>query len=222
MISGFHLFRALNPDDRYPTTPFNIKLKDLRYHLPLPPPVGDHLADLLSSKGPFLCLERYCNPAGIDLLRSNPAGFEIGSGMPSYAESEIRVEAIQDGRVMGYIMQQAATNALAAQEILRFAIEDWASHQGSIAFAGSEHEAAIEWVMQYGTFFQHCGGFEMVRISYYFNADEQNAAYSMIDGDFSDPMPSELKEDHQRFALFRDLLERSRKCPTAREHHAPR
>ena len=192
----YDLFRALNPDDKYPHTPFDVKLNSLRYDLPLPPPVGDVLLDLLSPKGPFRRLHGRCTPAGIEILRTSPDAFESERGVPSYAESEVVVEATPGRLVMGYVLHQVAASAATASEIARRAAE-----------GGFSDVAAAEWITQNCIFFQHCGGFELACVPYYFNTDEKDVVFSFVDGAVCRTEPKARAEQPSRFGMFREMLD---------------
>lgn len=191
----YDLFRAIDPDDKFPSTPFNVRMNNLSYNLPLPQHVGDALSDLLSPKGPFFRLDGKCNPDGIYILSNRPKAFDQQRTIPSYAEATTRIETNYGGPLMGYVLQQGVASKLTAAEIARFALE-----------GGIEPEAT-DWIMKNSMFFYHCGGFEFARVSYYFNADEKNVVYTIVDGAVNYPEPKELAEQPGRFAMFREMLE---------------
>jgi hypothetical protein len=169
----FDLFRALEPDQKYPMPPLDVKFRDVSYDLPLPPPVGDVFGELLRPGGPFLKLDNYCDRIGIDALRFRPERFEDEHSFGSYALSRTRVRAVRHGVEMGYVVLQAAASQIAATKITEFARK------------GRFLPEASDWITTNAHFLVQSGGFEMVRVFYYFN-DEERQAVEEIFGLFGD------------------------------------
>ena len=180
-------FQALAPDAQFPKTAFNLKVNDVRYHLPLPLLVGDYLAGLLSPTGPFRCLEHYCSPLGIEILRTQPDAFEQNRGFPTYAESEKCLQSDQGVLTI----HEIAASTLAAAEIERFAIE-----------GGILSPEIAEWIMENSIFFQHCGGFVLALVHYSFSPTD----YEFDDGVIQITDPEGLLETRPRSNILRQLL----------------
>lgn len=188
------LFRAMAPTRNFPDSPFHVKLNDVRYDLPLPPILTDVLLEVLSPKGIFRRLDGYCDALGIDRLRANPSILQ-SDPYPSYADAELRFTLTERNLPMGYCLQQAVANKIAAQEIVRFAIE-----------SGMKEEAT-QWVMTHAIFLIESGGFEIVRAWHYFSADERDAVYAQLDGAVITHEPKVLGERPTGKQLMRDLLQ---------------
>jgi len=187
----YALFQALSPDDLFPSTPINLKLNDIRFHLPVPQSVADYLAGLLSSKGPFRCLD-LCNPEGIKTLRTRPDAFELDRGLPTYADSEMNIQ-FDPG---AWSVHEIAVSSLAAAEIERLAIE------GGIMMSD-----VSDWIMQNSIYFQHCGGFVLARLRYYFDADDMDEISHHAYGTDKPTATNNLAENHDHLGLFRKMLE---------------
>jgi hypothetical protein len=187
----YAFFQALNPDHQFPSTPFNLKLNDVRYHLPVPQNVADYLAGLLSPRGPFRKLD-LCNPEGIETLRTRPEAFELDCGMPTYAESEMNIQSDHGA----WSVHEIAVSSLTAAEIERFAIE------GQILMSD-----VTLWLMQNSIYFQHCGGFVLARLRYCFNADDKAVISRFADGIRKPTATNEVAEQNSHLGLFRKMLE---------------
>lgn len=175
----FHLFRALNPTERYPASPIDLSFSGVRYDLTLPPRIGIAFARLLSADGPFLRLDDYCNPAGFDVIRSIPNSFEPEHTLAAYAESHSFDESTEQGVPVGYILQQAAANAEAAKQILLSVIQG-----PSLPFD------VVDWLFGHAPFMDYCGGFEIAHICCYSSAEEREAALDAAAGAFDDAEPN--------------------------------
>ena len=187
----YALFKALAPDEQFPSPPFNLTLNEVRYHLPVPLPVADYLAGLLSPKGPFRRLG-LCNPGGIETLRTQPAAFELDRGFPTYAEYVTNMQTDQGA----WSVHEIAVSSLAAAEIERLAIE------GGIMLAD-----VTEWIMQNSLYFQHCGGFVLTHLRYYFNADDKTVLNRYADGTHKPTATKERAEQTNHLGLFRQMLD---------------
>ena len=188
---NYSLFQALAPDDKFPSTPFNLTLNEFRYHLPVPQNVADYLAGLLSPKGPFRRLD-LCDPDGIEIFRTQPAAFELNRGLPTYAESVTNVRTDHGA----WFVHEIAVSSLAAAEIERLAIED-----------GIIMSDVSDWLMQNSIYFQHCGGFVLARLRYYFDADDMSEISRHADGTDEPIARNRLAEHRNHLGLFRQMLE---------------
>lgn len=184
------LLHAIEPDHQFPSTPFNLTLNEVRYHLPVPQSVAEYLAGLLSPKGPFRRLD-LCNPEGIETLRTRPEAFELDRGLPTYADSQMNIQSDHGA----WSVQEIAVSSLAAAEIERLAIE------GGIIMSD-----VSDWIMQNSIYFQHCGGFVLARLCYRFNADDK-AISQFADGTRKPTITNEQAERRDHLSLFRQMLE---------------
>lgn len=191
----YDVFRALAPEEKYPDTPFAFRLNGVKYDLPLPPPVGDVLGDMLTKSGPFYSLDRYSSPEGVDEVRSDARCIDLPSRAPACADAEFRVDLTEPNNVMGYVSQIAVANRWAAAEIVRRAIS-----------TDTFDADVAEWITARFSFFHFCGGFEIARVSYYFDADEKTTVLAMIDGVSTSRNPKSLTERSGRKLRFRDMV----------------
>ena len=187
----YALLQAIAPDHQFPSTPFNLTLNEVRYHLPMPTSVADYLSGLLSPKGPFRRLD-LCNPEGVKTLRTRPEAFELDRGIPTYAESEMNIQSDHGA----WSVHAIAVSSLAAAEIERLAIE------GGIIMSD-----VSDWLMQNSIYFQHCGGFVLARLCYYFDADDMTEISHHADGADKPIATNKLAENRDPFGLFRQMLE---------------
>ena len=175
----FHLFRALNPTERYPASPIDLSFNEVRYDLALPPRVGIAFARLLSPDGPFHRLDSYCHPTGFDVLRTIPYSFQPDRTFAGYAECESHVESTEHGVPIGYILQQAAANAASAKQILLSVI-----HGPALTLD------VVDWLFGYAPFMDYCGGFEIAHICCYASVDERVTALDAAAGVFDEAEPN--------------------------------
>lgn len=197
----FHLFRALNPTERYPVSPLDLSFNGVRYDLTLPPRVGIAFARLLSPDGPYRRLDNYCHPTGFDVLRSIPYSLELERTFAAYAQSESRVESTEQGVPVGYIVQQAAANAAAAKQILLSVI------QGPTLTLD-----VVDWLFGHAPFIDYCGGFEVAHICSYTSADEREIALDAAAGIFDDAEPN-LYRPHVTHLTINKSSHTEENCP---------
>lgn len=202
-MNRFYFFRALNPTAKYPVSSIDLSVDGVRYDLSLPPRVGIAFSRLLNDKGPFKRIESFCSPSGFDLLRTSPNSFEPDIRLAAYAESEARVESIEQDVLSGHIIQRAAANAAAAKEILRSVID------GGFTFD------VIDWIFGHAPFLDYSGGFEIAHVCCYATAEERDEAFAAANGDFDDTEP-DLYQPHVttiHVGRVKTDLERRLCCP---------
>jgi len=201
----YTLLRALDPDDDYPKSTFGLVLNNVRYDMPLLDSIGDSLAELLSPKGPFERIAHLSDRAGFHRFCVNPKQYET---QPCYAESELRLETSQGGLLMGSLIQHAAASKLTAAEILRYAIDSklCTDTPTDRLIENAFNNEVIEWLLQHGKFFQHCGGFELLRATYYFTSREDDPADVSVDSARPNLSPTHFAEKVDRLKIFREML----------------
>ena len=202
-MTRVYFFRPLNPTAKYPASPIDLSFDGVRYDLSLPPRVGIALARLLSAKGSFKRIERFCSPTGFNQLRANPNSFEPNVRLAAYAESEIHVEAVEHDVLLGYIIQRAAGNAASAKQILKSVID------GGFTFD------VIDWIFGHAPFLDNSGGFEIAHVCCYATAEEREIAIAAANGDFDDAEP-DLYQPHVttiQLERVKTDLERRLCCP---------
>lgn len=175
----FHLFRALNPTERYPASPIDLSFNGVRYDLTLPPRVGIALFRLLSPEGPLLRAENYCTPFAFDVIRSLPYSFEPDRKVAAYAECEDHVEFADQVAPVGYVMQLAAANAAATHRIMLSTIQ-----------GPTQTFDVVDWLFGHAPFMDYCGGFEIAHICCYAGVDERETALDAAAGKFDAAEPN--------------------------------
>lgn len=189
-MKRLNVFRALNPGKKYPLSPFNVTAQQVKYDLPLPAFVADALAYELSPKGNLSRIKQFCTPLGIEKVRQKPRAFESACQQPAYAESIWQFNLSNFGPPMGYLSQQAACNSLASAEILRYAIEQERFTKDVCDFILNRH-----------AFFFNCGGFEIARLTYYFDPEEQKYVNT-----YAKALTSNHEASTNKMEMFRQML----------------
>jgi hypothetical protein len=190
----YDAIRALNPNDEFPRTPFNLRIKAIEYHLPIPSTVCDVLADRLHNSGSFCRNFHLCTPFGMNAIRANPAILDTKGDSPAYAGCET-VEDITEPRLtMGYVCWQASINQAGANKFMHLAIED-----------DTFDKEASEWIINRIPFIGNCGGFELIRMNFYTSAEEKNNVNCFIDGVSVSKEPKSIVEKAGHKLRFRDM-----------------
>ena len=195
-MTRLHLFRALNPTDKYPFSPIDLSFNGVRYDLILPPRIGITLTRLLSSDGPFRRLDNFCLPDGLDAIRSNPLSFELEQGIPAYAEYQSHVEMPEQGVPVGYIVQHAAANPVAAKQILL-----------SIIGENSFTLDVIDWLLEHAPFIEYSGGFEVAHVCCFTNETERESALDTAAGLLDDAEPDLYQPHVTRLHIYQSTQE---------------
>lgn len=194
-MKRLNVFRALNPSKKYPLSPFNVTAQQVKYDLPLPAFVADSLAYELSPKGHFHRVEQFCTPLGIEKVRLKPQAFEPANQQPAYAESIWQFNLSNFGAPMGYLSEQAACNSLAATEILRYAIEEERFTKDVCDFILNRH-----------AFFFNCGGFEIARLTYYFDPVGKQSVDDYVEKLTVSELPKPIAKTSARKLSFKDMV----------------
>jgi hypothetical protein len=93
----------------------------------------------------------------------------------------------------GWVALRIAVSPLAAQQLYNLACQ-----RESIS------PELADYITRRAAYFQRCGGFELLRIRYYFDAADRYDV--MLDLDRDEPPSAVLKERGSRKIRFRDLL----------------
>lgn len=165
------LFAALAPTENFPNSGFKLTLQGDRYDLPLPSVVGDDLYRVIKTigTGTKITQVRSCSPRTWSARKYPISVGEKSNGDFFYREFSSRSEECvgRDGQPKGHFYNRITVSASGACQL----IED--SRQGKYFDAFSrEHLASRE------AYFLECGGFDLFRTIYYFDADEEKRANS--------------------------------------------
>ena len=201
----YTLLRALDPDASYPKKLFGLSLNGVPYDLPLPDSIGDALAAILSPRGPFTRIDHLSNRAGIHSFCVNSKRYDTE---PCYAESELRLETNNGSLLMGSLLQHAAASKLTAAEIVRFALDESlsAATQSDGPIEAGLSSELTEWILQHSKFLQHCGGFELMRATYYFKTSAEETSNSSVDRGKACLPEARFSKKADRLKLFRAML----------------
>ncbi len=195
-MKPMHMFSPLRRLSGYPKTSVDVNIGHVRYDLILPAEVSDELlVHFIKSTNLYHQASAYCNAEGIDAVRANPSLLDDeGHGKPSFAISFYGVEdAAADDAMNGWVALRIAVGPLAAQQLYNLACQR--------EFITPE---LADYITSRAAYFQRCGGFELLRIRYYFDAEDRYSV--MLDLDRDEPPSAVLKERGNRKIRFRDLL----------------
>lgn len=195
-MKPMHLFSPLRKQPGYPTTSVDLTVVDVKYDLILPAEVSDLLLlHFIHSDGSYRQIARYCNPEGIEAVRARPTLLDDESeGAPTFAVSFNAIEDVQnDDAVIGYVALRLAVGPLAARQLY-----NRACRRQRIT------EELADYIVSRDAYFQHCGGFELLRVRYYFDAEDRYLV--MLDVERDEPPGALLKERKQTKTRFSDLL----------------
>lgn len=151
----YDVFCALNPDENYPSSLYNLSLNGVKYDLPLLTPVCDALLEVLIRSGEFERVEKFCSPSGMQKVRSDLLTLETANQSPAYAGCEVLESISGPDIAVGYALHQAAVNVSAARKILHLAAE-----------GGTFEKEMDAWIVEHLAYFTFCGGFEIARMYY--------------------------------------------------------
>ncbi len=195
-MKPIHLFTPLYRYSGYPKTSVDVKIGHVRYDLILPAEISDEiLTHFIHSDDSYRRFDHYCSPEGIEKVRAQPAvlgdDYEFA---PNYAVSFNGVEDTQDDdAVIGYVALRLAVGALAAKRLYNRACRrDFITKK------------LADYIMSRDAYFKHCGGFELLRIRYYFDAEDRYSVMLDLEAD-EPPLAPPFKESRGRKPRFRDM-----------------
>ena len=196
-MNPMHMFSPLRRLSGYPKTSVDVNIGHVRYDLILPAEVSDELlVHFVKSTNLYRQVSRYCNAEGIDAIRASPSLLDDEShGMPSFAISFYGVEdAAHDDAMNGWVALRIAVGPLAAQQLYNLAC-----HRESIS------PELADYITSHAAYFQRCGGFELLRIRYYFDAEDRYSV--MLDLDRDEPPSFAIHERRGAKLRFRDVCD---------------
>jgi len=191
----YDAFRALKSDVGYPLTLFNVSLSEVKFDLPLPPPICDAIMDVLSRSGNFERVDKFCTLPGMSKIRSEPKVLQTADLSPAYAGCDVLEDITGDDLVIGYVHYMIAVNESAAREVLRLAVE-----------GGTFQKEVDVWIINHTAYFSYCGGFEIARMFCYSDVDEKANVNGFIDRFAFNDEPNPLADIPGRKLRFRDMV----------------
>lgn len=195
-MKPMHMFSPMRRLSGYPKTSVDVNIGHVRYDLILPAEVSDELlVHFVKSTNLYRQVSHFCNAEGIDAIRASPSLLDDEShGMPSFAISFYGVEdAAEDDAMNGWVALRIAVGPLAAQQLYNLACQ-----RKSIT------PELADYITSRAAYFQRCGGFELLRIRYYFDAEDRYSV--MLDLDRDEPPSAVLKERGQGKTRFSSFL----------------
>lgn len=196
-MKPLHLFAPLRKQPGFPVTSADLKIGNVRYDLILPENISDLLLlHFIDSTGSYRRVDRYCDLDGIEAIRKRPSLLDDAyTGLPTFAMSFNGVEDVQDNdAVIGYVALRLAVGPLAARQLRNRACRRELI-DGDLA----------EYIATRDAYFSQCGGFELLRVRYYF--DEVDRYSVMLDLEQNEPPRAFLKERDRRGIRLRHFLQ---------------
>lgn len=194
-MKPMHMFSPLRKQSGYPKTSVDVNIGHVRYDLILPAEVSDELlVHFIGSTDSYRQVARYCNAEGIDAIRACPSLLDDEShGKPSFAVSFYGVEdAAGDHETNGWVALRLAAGPLAARLLYNYACQ-----RESIT------PELADYIISREAYFKQCGGFELLRIRYYFDAEDRYSV--MLDLEQNEPPNAILKERSGTKTRFSDM-----------------
>ena len=194
-MKPMHMFSPLRKQPGYPTTSVDLTIADVTYDLMLPAEVSDELlVHFVGSTDSYSQVARYCNAEGIDAIRARPTLLDDEyRGLPTFAISFYGVEDAEDqDKMNGWVALRLAVGPLAARQLYNRACRR--------EFITPE---LADYIISRDAYFKCCGGLELLRIRYYFDAEDRYSV--MLDLDRDEPPGALLKERNGMKTRFRDM-----------------
>lgn len=195
-MKPMHLFSPLRKQPGYPTTSVGLTIADVTYDLILPAEISDELlVHFIRAVGSYRQVSRYCNAEGLDAIRDHPALLDDEyRGLPTYAITFYGSEDAEDQDAMnGYVALRLAVGPLAARQL----------YNRACGCESIDQELA-DYIINHDAYFKQCGGFELIRIRYFFDSDDRYTV--MLDVEKDEPPDAILKERTRTKSRFRDVL----------------
>jgi len=193
-MKPMHLFSPLRKQPGYPTTSVGLTIADVTYDLILPAEISDELlVHFIRAVGSYRQVSRYSNAEGLDAIRDHPALLDDEyRGLPTYAITFYGVEDAEDqDATSGWVALRLAVGPLAARQLYNRAVR-----------RESMSTELADYIISHDAYFKQCGGFELLRIRYYFDAEDRYSV--MLDVEADEPPDAILKERGRTKSRFRD------------------
>lgn len=192
-MKTMHLFAALRPEPGFPNLTADIKVGNIRYDLILPEEISNLLLlQFIDNTASYHCAERYCNQYGFEKIHKQPALLNAELyDKPAYAVTlEAAEDVPEEDDLIGAFSMRLAVGPLAARRLF----------ERALARESIDLELA-DYVTKREAFFNHCYGFELLRLRCYFDAEERDSV--MQDVDNEEPPSAVLKESKQSRITFK-------------------
>lgn len=193
-MKPMHLFSPLRKQPGFPTTSVNLTIADVKYDLVLPAEISNQLlVHFIGSEDSYRRVDRYCNAEGMDVIRAHPTLLsDEYRGLPTFAVSFYGVEdAEDDDNMNGWVALRLLVSGLAARQLYHRA------HRREFIT-----QELADYILSHDAYFEQCGGFELLRIRYYFDAEDRYTV--MVDLDRDEPPSAILREGQKTKSRFRD------------------
>ena len=164
-MKPLHLFAPLRKQPGFPKVSPLMRVGDVDYRLILPDEVSNLLLlHFIESGGAYRRVERYCDPFGIEQIHADPTLLDDEyQGAPTFAVSFTAVEDVtEDDEVVGFVALRLAVGPLAARQLYNRAVSRKAIDM-----------ALADFVIKRDAYFRECGGFELLRLRYYLDAEDR-------------------------------------------------
>lgn len=196
-MKAMHLFSPLRKQPGYPTTSVDLTIADVTYDLILPAEISDEiLVHFIQAEDSYHQASQYCNANGLDAIRACPTLLDDEHrGLPAFAITLYGIEdAVDDDAMNGSVAIRLAAGPLAARRLYNRA---WRRDSMSTDLS--------DYITSHDAYFKQCGGFELLRIRYYFDGDDRLSV--MRDIETGEPPVALLKERGRTKSRFRDMYE---------------
>jgi hypothetical protein len=190
-VNQLRLFAPLRRRAGYPDNTMDLRIGGITYDLIVPVDTSDALVlHFLDSSGGYRRVARYRDDAGIDAVRADPTLLDDACrGVPCYADSVSGYET-DDHVLTGYVSLRLAVSSLAAKQLY------------TRARARKSIDLRLaDYVVRRDDYFRECGGFELLRILYYFDAEERVNVMRHLQR----REPAAIFESFARRTRFRDV-----------------
>jgi hypothetical protein len=188
------MFAGLAPTRLYPRSGFNLTINGTPYDLPLPVDVGEVIATVITStRSGFRRCDALSSESGMKAIRSDPKRLASLKNGPAYAQHDSRLEAKNepDEHPAGYFMSRIACSQELSNRLI-----------AAISALPDVSQHIVEHLSRRASYLLYCGGFELMRATYYFDRDEQESVLSLYRRD----LPVALSEVNRGKSRLRDIL----------------
>jgi hypothetical protein len=183
-MKPLHLFAPLRKQPGFPKVSPLMRVGDVDYRLILPDAVSNLLLlHFIESGVAYRRVDRYCDPFGIEQIHAHPTLLDDEyQGAPTFAVSfSADEDVMEDDDVVGFVALRLAVSPLAARQLYNRAID-----------RKSIDMALADFVIKRDAYFRECGGFELLRLRYYLDAEDRYQV--MLDLEANEPPAALLKE----------------------------
>ena len=195
-MKAMHLFSPLRKQPGYPTTSVGLTIADVTYDLILPAEISDEiLVHFIQAEDSYRQASQYCNADGLEAVRARPALLDDEYlRLPAFAITLYEIEnSVDDDAMNGCAAVRLAASSRAAGRLYNRACR-----------RESMSADLSDYITNHDAYFARCGGFELLRIRHFFDADDKDSV--MRDMETGEPPDAILKERGRTKSRFRDLF----------------